>query len=318
MNHMDNKFVDERIGIVGAGLIGRAWAIVFARAGCRVAVHDADAAALEACVALLRDNLADLARHGLITEDPDTVLARITPVPTLAEAVREAALVQENVRETVEAKQSIFAQMDELAAPDTILASSTSWIPASAFSADLPGRSRIMVAHPVNPPYLVPLVELAPAPWTSPQAVERAHRIFSACGQSPVVLHKEITGFLLNRIQGAVLNELLNLYADGYASVADLDTVMKDGLGMRWAFMGPFETIDLNAPAGVLDYAARYGQTYKEVSAGQAANEWRADVLARIDAERRAILPAASLPERARWRDNRLMALVAHKRQQRS
>lgn len=308
--------VNERIGIVGAGLIGRAWAIVFARAGCRVAVHDADARALDACLALLRENLADLAQHGLITEAPETVLARITPVPTLAQALQGAALVQENVRETVEVKQAIFAEMDRLAAPDTILASSTSWIPASAFSADLPGRERIMVAHPVNPPYLVPLVELAPAPWTSAQMVERAHQLFSRCGQTPVVLRKEITGFLLNRIQGAVLNEMLNLYADGYASVEDLDKVMKDGLGMRWAFMGPFETIDLNAPEGVVDYAMRYGPTYKEVSAGQAANEWRADVLARIEAERRAVLPVTGLSERARWRDNRLMALVGHKRKQ--
>ena len=315
---MQNKFMNERIGIVGAGLIGRAWAIVFARAGCTVAVYDADTRALDGCVALLRENIADLAQHGLITEDPETVLARITPAPTLAEAVQGAILVQENVRETVEVKKSIFAEMDRLAAPDTILASSTSWIPASAFSADLPGRARIMVAHPVNPPYLVPLVELAPAPWTSPQAVERAHQIFTQCGQTPVVLHKEITGFLLNRIQGAVLNEMLNLYADGYASVEDLDKVMKDGLGMRWAFMGPFETIDLNAPGGVVDYAARYGPTYKEVSAGQAANEWRADVLTQIEAERRAILPATGLSERARWRDNRLMALVGHKREQRS
>lgn len=313
---MENKFADQRIGIVGAGLIGRAWAIVFARAGCRVAVYDADGAALAGCATLLRENLADLAEHGLITENPETVLARITPVPTLAEALHDAILVQENVRETVEVKKSIFAEMDKLAAPDTILASSTSWIPASAFSEELPGRARIMVAHPVNPPYLVPLVEIAPAPWTSPQAVERAHQIFSACGQSPVLLHKEITGFLLNRIQGAVLNEMLNLYADGYASVEDLDKVMKDGLGMRWAFMGPFETIDLNAPEGVVDYAARYGPTYKEVAAGQAANEWRADVLARIEAERREILPATSLSERARWRDNRLMALVSHRRKQ--
>lgn len=313
---MENKMENEHIGVVGAGLIGRAWAVVFARAGCKVSIHDADARALEACVNLLRENLTDLAQHGLITEDPDTVLARITPVPTLAQAVQGAALVQENVRETLEVKKSIFAEMDRLAAADTILASSTSWIPASAFSADLPGRARIMVAHPVNPPYLVPLVEIAPAPWTSPRMVERAHQIFSRCGQTPVVLHKEVTGFLLNRIQGAVLNEMLNLYADGYASVEDLDKVMKDGLGMRWAFMGPFETIDLNAPEGVVDYAKRYGPTYKEVSATQAANEWRTDVLARVEAERRAKLPATGLAERARWRDNRLMALVAHKRKQ--
>jgi L-gulonate 3-dehydrogenase len=306
--------MNERIGIVGAGLIGRAWAIVFARAGCRVAIYDEVPEALAACQARLRESLVDLVEHDLISETPDTVLARITPVATLAEALDGAALVQENVRETLDVKQAIFAQMDRLAAPETILASSTSWIPASAFSAELPGRARIMVAHPVNPPYLVPLVELAPAPWTTPDAVERARDIFAMAGQTPVLLKKEITGFLLNRIQGAVLNEALNLYAEGYASVEDLDQVMKAGLGMRWSFMGPFETIDLNAPGGVLDYALRYGATYREVSGQQQPNSWDPELLASIEAERREVLPAGQLGERSRWRDKELMALVKHRR----
>lgn len=308
--------MNERIAIVGAGLIGRAWAIVFARAGCTVALHDAAPQALADCRQLLHENLGDLAQHGLIAEPPEVVLARITAVPTLAAALEGAALVQENVRETLEAKRAIFAEMDRLAAPDTILASSTSWIPASEFSAGLPGQRRILVGHPVNPPYLVPLVEIAPAPWTSPAAVERARDLYARAGQAPVLLKKEITGFLLNRIQGAVLNEALNLYANGYATVEDLDTVMKHGLGLRWSFMGPFETIDLNAPDGVVDYAARYGPTYRDVARGQLPNDWDGGVLAAIEAERRQVLPAGQLAERARWRDNRLMALVAHQRKQ--
>ena len=308
--------MNERIAIVGAGLIGRAWGIVFARAGCSVAIYDAAPQALSVCEKLLGESIGDLATHGLIDETPAVVLARITPVSTLADALDGAVLVQENVRETLEAKRAIFAEMDALAAPDTLLASSTSWIPASEFSADLPGRQRILVAHPVNPPYLVPLVELAPAPWTSPAVVERARDLYTRAGQSPVLLKKEITGFLLNRIQGAVLNEALNLYANGYASVEDLDKVLKDGLGLRWAFMGPFETIDLNAPDGVLDYAERYGPTYREVALTQLPNAWSSELLAKIEAERRQVLSADQLAERARWRDNRLMALVAHQRKQ--
>lgn len=313
---MEKKATDMRIGIVGAGLIGRAWAIVFARAGCRVAIYDSLPEAMAQCRTLLLQNIQDLARDRLIDEMPETLMARITPVATLADAVKDADLVQENVRETVEAKQAIFAELDRLAAPHTILASSTSSIPASTFSAALPGRARVMVAHPVNPPYLVPLVELAPAPWTSQASVERAHAIFSQAGQTPVVLRKEIAGFLLNRIQGAVLNEALNLYAEGYASVEDIDKVVKDGLGLRWSFMGPFETIDLNAPAGVVDYAARYAPMYREVSREQSANTWDAGLLARIEAERRQVLSSEQLAERARWRDRRLIALVRHKREQ--
>ncbi|MBO9538137.1 3-hydroxyacyl-CoA dehydrogenase [Herbaspirillum sp.] len=308
--------MSEKIAVVGAGLIGRAWAIVFARAGFEVAIWDAVPQALQACQQLLRENIGDLASHGLIDESVDVVLARIRPAGNLADALQGAALVQENVKETVEVKREIFAEMDRLAGPDTILTSSTSWITTSEFSEHLPGRARMLVAHPVNPPYLVPLVELAPAPWTSPATVERARDIYLRAGQSPVLLKKEITGFLLNRIQGAVLNEALNLYENGYASSEDLDKVLKDGLGLRWSFMGPFETIDLNAPEGVLDYAKRYGHTYRDVAKTQPPNEWRADTLAAIEKERRTALPAEKLGERARWRDNRLMGLVAHKRKQ--
>lgn len=308
--------MSEKIAVIGAGLIGRAWAIVFARAGYRVDLWDAVPQALQGCRQLLQDNLADLASHGLIDETPQTVLSRIHTADSLATALQDAILVQENVKETVDVKRAIFAEMDSLAAPQTILTSSTSWIPTSAFSEHLPGRDRILVAHPVNPPYLVPLVELAPAPWTSAATVERARDIYTRAGQSPVVLNKEITGFLLNRIQGAVLNEALNLYENGYATAADLDKVLKDGLGLRWSFMGPFETIDLNAPEGVLDYARRYGHTYRDVAKTQAPNEWNSETLERIEAERRAALPADQLGERARWRDNRLMGLIAHKRKQ--
>ena len=308
--------MNEHIAIVGAGLIGRAWAIVFARAGCTVAIYDAAPEALAGCDKLLHENISDLAQHGLILEAPDVVLARIRPAATLAAALQGAVLVQENVRETIEAKRAIFAEMDALAAPDTVLASSTSWLMASEFSEALTGRHRMLVGHPVNPPYLVPLVEIAPAPWTSPAAVERARDIYARAGQSPVLLKKEITGFLLNRIQGAVLNEALNLYADGYASVEDLDKVLKDGLGLRWSFMGPFETIDLNAPEGVLDYAQRYGLTYRDVARTQLPNAWTSELLKKIEAERRQVLSEDQLAERARWRDNRLMALVAHQRAQ--
>ncbi|AYR25645.1 3-hydroxyacyl-CoA dehydrogenase [Herbaspirillum rubrisubalbicans] len=308
--------MSEKIAVIGAGLIGRAWAIVFARAGFEVALWDAVPQALQGCQQLLRENLADLAAHGLIADPPQALLDRIHRAASLEQALQDAILAQENVKETVEVKREIFAEMDRLAAPDTILTSSTSWIPTSAFSEHLPGRARILVAHPVNPPYLVPLVELAPAPWTAPDTVARAKQIYASAGQSPVVLNKEITGFLLNRIQGAVLNEALNLYENGYASAEDIDKVFKHGLGLRWSFMGPFETIDLNAPAGVLDYARRYGHTYGEVARSQLPNAWQAATLDQLAQERRAVLPVEQLAERARWRDNRLMGLIAHQRQQ--
>ncbi len=311
-----NLSPSEKVGVIGAGLIGRAWAMLFAQAGLRVEIFDASPTALDTCMQEISKMVGDLHAAGLLREDEQSILARITPVATLAQACRDAVLVQENIRETVQAKSEIFAQMDALAAPDTILASSTSWIPASSFTESLAGRARCLVAHPANPPYLIPLVEVSPAPWTDDEVAQRAMALYARIGQEPVLVRREIHGFLLNRIQGAVLNEMLNLYEHGYASAADLDKVMKFGLGLRWSFMGPFETIDLNAPEGVVDYATRYGHTYAEVSRTQVSNHWDTGLIRKLEGERRAQLPQEALQRRARWRDNRLMALRRHQKDQ--
>ena len=303
----------ERIAIIGAGLIGRAWAIVFARAGHPVAVYDNDPGALAANLRVAETALAELAGFGLLDEPPATVRARIVAAASLADALRGARYVQESVRESVEAKQAIFAAMDALAPPDCILASSTSYIPASAFSADLPGRARCLVAHPVNPPHVVPVVELCPAPWTAPGVVERARRLHESVKQVPVVVRREIPGFILNRLQAALVCEAMRLYEDGYASAEDIDKTIRDGLGLRWSFMGPLETIDLNAPGGVVDYARRYAATMVEMNRAQTPREWNAAALARLEAERRAAVPGDRLADRGAWRDRRLMALAAHK-----
>ncbi|WP_415201326.1 3-hydroxyacyl-CoA dehydrogenase [Pseudorhodoferax sp.] len=304
------------VAVVGAGLIGRAWAIVFARAGRQVRLYGTRSATLDAAVRSIADTLHDMDATGLLDETPGAIAARIAPTDSLAGACTGVALVQENIPETVPAKQAIFEQLDALAPPDAVLASSTSWIPASRFTAALAGRHRCLVAHPTNPPNLVPLVEVCPAPWTAQDAVSRAMDLYARAGQEPVLVRREIDGFLLNRIQGAVLNEVLNLFEQGYASTADLDKVMKHGLGLRWSFMGPFETIDLNAPAGVADYAQRYGHTYAAVGASQGPNAWSPQLVAGIEAERRRVLGADQLAQRARWRDVRLMALRAHQRRQ--
>jgi 3-hydroxyacyl-CoA dehydrogenase len=133
-------------------------------------------------------------------------------------------------------------------------------------------------------------------------------------GQAPIVMKRELDGFVMNRLQGALLQEAFRLVADGYAGVEDVDIGIRDGLGLRWAFMGPFETIDLNAPGGVADYIARYDGLYRNLwPSQQRAVSWT-DASDAIEAERRAALPAEGLTEHARWRDRRLMALLAHKR----
>lgn len=306
----------DRIAVVGAGLIGRAWSIVFARAGMPVRLWDKVPGVAGSAMATIRDRLADLHAAGLVSEAPEAIAARITPCATLAECVEGAAHVQENGPERLAPKQELFAELDRLCPPEVVLASSTSGIPASEFTGNLAGRGRCLVAHPVNPPYLVPLVELVGAPWTDPAVVARTRALMERVGQVPVTAFKETRGFVLNRLQAALVAEAFRMVRDGVMSVADVDACVKDGLGLRWAFMGPFETIDLNAPGGVADYAERFGPLLGAITHEQTPYDFDAETVARVTAERRAALDLARIEERSAWRDRRLMALLAHRRGQ--
>ena len=306
----------ERIAVVGAGLIGSAWAMVFARAGHAVRIWDPAPGASEAAMGVVRARLADLHAAGLIAEAPDVVAARVAVADTLEDCLEGAAHVQENGPERVEVKRETFAKLDALAGPDVVLASSTSGIPASAFTEGLVGRARCLVAHPVNPPYLVPLVELVGAPWTDPAVVARTRDLMARVGQVPVTAMKETRGFVLNRLQAALVAEAFRLVRDGVMSVEDVDACVKEGLGLRWSFMGPFETIDLNAPGGVADYVARFGPLMGGITEEQTPYGYDAPTVARVTEARRGALVQDGIGERSAWRDRRLMALAVHKRSQ--
>lgn len=302
--------------IIGTGLIGQAWAIVFARQGWQVRLYDVNAAMLAEAGALIRRQLDELQAHGLL-RDAAAAAARIEVAASLPEALAGARYIQENSPERLDLKRDLFAQLDAAAEPDAIIGSSTSSIPASEFTEGLPGRQRCLVAHPVNPPYLIPVVELCPAPWTSEAAMQAARDIMLDIGQKPVTMRREIEGFILNRLQGALLHEAFRLAAAGIASAEDIDTTVKDGLGLRWSFMGPFETIDLNAPGGIADYCARYGGLYQSIAATQGeAVPWDGPLVDTLAAERRGLLPADDLTARRYWRDEQLMRLMRHKQRQ--
>jgi len=304
---------NRNVAIVGAGLIGRAWAAIFARAGWNVRLSDPHRPTLKAALALIRDELHALARHGL-ADDPDGAVARLSIAADLADAVKDVEFVQENGPEKVEEKIAIFAELDRLAPPDALLVSSTSAIVASRFTETLPGRARCLVGHPVNPPHLIPLVELCGAPWTSPDAIDRARKVYREIGQVPVIINREINGFVLNRLQGALLAEAFRLVGEGFISAEDLDHTVKDGLGLRWSFLGPFETIELNAPGGIPDYCARYTGFYRELASASAGPEvYQSPNVDRVIAA----WPHQLTPERiaalTQRRNERLAALVAHK-----
>src|SRR6185436_10075002 len=276
----------EKVAIIGTGLIGRAWAMVFARAGHPVRLYDSTPGATNKAIGLIREGLEELQQFGLIKASADTVMKCVSGATTLAQAVKDADYVQENTSERLEVKREVYRQLDEAAPAHCILASSTSTIQTSRFSEGLKGKHRCIVAHPVNPPHVVPIVEISPAPWTSPEVVARTRALHDKVGQVAIIVKKEVEGFILNRLQAALLLESWRLVKDDYVSVEDLDKCLRDGLGLRWSFMGPFETIDLNAPGGVADYAARYGPVLYGMMKDVRHEPWDDELVAKIERER--------------------------------
>ncbi|MFC7398449.1 3-hydroxyacyl-CoA dehydrogenase [Chelatococcus sp. GCM10030263] len=306
----------EKIALVGCGLVGGAWGIVFARAGFDVTLYDPSPQSIEAALDFARSAAPGLAEQGLLNgESVEAVLGRLNPAASLAEAVRDADYIQESAPERLPIKQALYKEMAPLAKADAVLASSTSGLPASAFTAEIPGRERCLVTHPINPPHLVPLVELVPAPWTAPDVVDRTEALMRRVGQVPIRLNREIAGFVVNRLQSAMLAEAFRLVEDGICTAPEVDAAVSEGLGLRWFFMGPFETIDLNAQRGVADYCQKLGPMYYDLAKEQAdPRPWSEELVATVEAQRRQKTPADQLDARKAWRDRCLAALVKAKR----
>ena len=304
--------VPEDVAIVGSGLVGSAWALVFARAGARVRLYDQEASQLAAAEARIAANAREMVGHGLL-EDAPSVLARIESRAGLEDAVEGASYVQESVFENADVKRAFYRRLDAAVGSETIIGSSSSGIPSSVFTEGLACAPRCLIAHPINPPYVIPLVEICPSPWTDPSVVDRVWSLMSDAGMAPVRVTREIDGFIANRLQAALLWEAFRLLEGGYATAQDIDRTISAGLGRRWAFIGPFETIDLNAPRGLADYAARLAPGFYEfVKQGEPAEPWSADVISRAHDECRSRVAESELPARQAWRDRRLMALAAH------
>lgn len=261
----------SRVALIGTGLVGASWAVVFARAGLTVAAFDTDEAQRRSTSHRIEVSLEALAAAGLLSDSVSDVRARIAVRDTLAEAVAGADYVQESIIESLPAKRALFAALDRMAAPHAILASSTSSFPTSAIAAELAGRQRCLVAHPVNPPHLIPFTEVSGAPFTAPATIERTVALLRAVGQTPIHVRHELEGFVLNRLQWSLLAEACRLVDEGVATFDDIDAALHDGLGRRWAFMGPFEVGDLNAPGGLADYLRRFGATIQAIATSRGA-----------------------------------------------
>jgi 3-hydroxyacyl-CoA dehydrogenase len=217
--------------------------------------------------------------------------------------------VQECAPEDLAVKRDLFARLDALAPPGIPLASSSSALAASQFA---PGIARALVAHPANPPHILRIVELVPAPFTDPAVVDRVESLMRGAGMSPVRIRREIEGFVYNRLQGALLREAYCLVRDGVATVDDVDRVVREGLGRRWAVIGPFETADLNTRGGIEAHARKLGPAYERMGVARGQRDpWTPELVAHVAAERRKRLPLQQWEERVAWRDRVMQAVAA-------
>jgi 3-hydroxyacyl-CoA dehydrogenase len=305
------------IAVAGAGSIGVAFALLFASAGFTVRVWDAFPEVFSRAEIDLAARLGLLADHGLLGDPVDVVSGRISFCAVLSDAVADADLVQECAPEKLELKQALFAAVAAVAPSTAVLASSSSAIVPSAIAAgldtpDLIVSDRLIVAHPGNPPYLLSVIELVPTSVTDPLMLDRASAVYRAAGLKPVLVRKEVEGFIFNRLQGALLREAYALVRDGVATVDDVDEVVRSGLGRRWSFMGPFETVDLNTRGGILSHAEKMGPAYERMGAERGQHDpWTSDLVASVVAQRRALLPLDEWDSRVEWRDRQLTKLKA-------
>mgnify|MGYP001817010146 CR=1 FL=1 len=315
MNADEKCSTVERVAIVGAGSIGRAFALVFADAGHEVRLCEADDGTRNEALDRIAESIADLRAFDLCEGDADTIISRISVSGDLGEAVNNAAYVQECVPEDLEIKRKVFADLCSLAPGSAVLASSSSALLASQIAAGLENAQRCLVAHPGNPPTLIRVVEVVPARFTSADCVERTCAILRSVGLRPVVVKREVAGFVFNRLQGAVLREAYCLVRDGVAGVEDIDTIVRDGLGLRWAVVGPFETADLNRRGGIGAHARIMGGAYEAMGAERGQHDpWTPELVATIEAERRSHLALEDWDDRVRWRDREIMKLLASRR----
>lgn len=301
--------------IIGGGSIGVSFAVSLLSSGRSVQLQDPDAARLKQVPAETRARLETLREAGLTTADPDAALERLSLFTGLEKAAEGVSLVIECAPEKLALKQQIFRTLGEYAPDDAVLASASSALLASEIAADLPHRDRCLILHPVNPPHVIPVLEVAPAEFTSAAATDSAMRQMAAAGFQPVLIGKEANGLVFNRLQGAILREAYCLVRDGVATPEAIDEVVRDALGMRWSVSGPFETVDLNTRGGVASHAEKMGPAYLKMGRERGQDDpWTPEMVKTVETARRRQLPMEEWESRVRWRQNALMRLAAFRR----
>jgi 3-hydroxyacyl-CoA dehydrogenase len=300
----------QTIGIVGTGLIGSSWAAFFAGRGYRAKMFDPDPGALDRAVTAASEMLAFLIDKGLTADRAGAHL--LDPVGSLEEAAIGVEWVQESAAEDYQVKHQVYRVLDAAAAEDVVLASSSSGLLITEIQKAAARPERCLIAHPFNPPHLVPLVELVPGKRTSPEKMAEAARFLEGLGKLPVVLKKEVPGHIANRLAAALWREAIDLVLSGVATVGDVDRAVFGGPGIRWALMGPHLTYHLGGGEGGIEHfiehlGPAFESWWEDLAAWSRPPDRAREVLAQgLREEIRGQSPA----ELARWRDRKLVELI--------
>jgi 3-hydroxypropionate dehydrogenase (NADP+) len=306
--------MDKNVACIGSGLIGHSWATLFAVKGYRVNLYDVDEGILRNAINRIKLNLETLAQAKLIEEDMDTILSRIKTTTNISEAVEKVGYVQESVPESYEAKKPVFKKLDELTSQSTILASSSSGLLMTEIQKVTTKPERCLIAHPFNPPHLIPLVELVPGEKTSEKTIKSTYDFMLKLGKVPVVLKKEVPGFLANRLAAALWREAIDLVDKGVASVEDVDKALYAGPGLRWAIMGQHLIYHLNGgPGGIERFIDTFGPAFTswwETMSTWTSISYSAAKKLVEGIKQMEILQKKTFEEIAKWRDEKVIELL--------
>jgi len=236
----------KEIGVIGAGTMGHGIAQVFAQSGYDVHLQDADERILQKSVGHIKDHLQLFTQKEVVTpREAEATLSRIKPTLSLTEAAISADFVIETVFEDLNLKKRLFKELDGICSPSTILASNTSGLSIDEIAALTKRQDRSIVMHFVNPPYLIPVVELVRGSKTTNETAATARELVITLGKKPILCNKVVPGYILNRLQFSILREVFYMVENGIATPEDIDTAMEAGIGFRYPFLGPLRVADL-------------------------------------------------------------------------
>ncbi len=306
----------NKVTVIGTGLIGRGWTHVFSGAGCRTRIYDKDPSQVEKSLVWFEENLKQDIVDGRISNNQAQLQRSLVSAHyDLKEALAGAEYVQESSTEKLEIKRAIFTEVDKATDQSVIIASSTSALDINDIARNLPGISRCIMAHPFNPPHIIPVVEVMPTKETDPKVVEQTTSFLKKIGQKPILVKFYINGYVINRIQAAAMREAIHLVERGVVDVDAVDTAIRDGLGLRWALLGTFGVNNTNADGGIREYYYRFRELYRSImrDLDSMPPSFDDEMIERIGQGVDAMEGDTPIREICRWRDRMVRKIRAAK-----